>query len=678
MTVLLTPPRLQFFDNNGNPLSLGKVYTYIAGTNTPKATFTNESGLVQNANPIQLDSAGRASIWITGSYRIVVEDAGGSLITDDDNITSFNTIEDAANSYFQSFSGTGAQTVFTLSQDLGTDENAIMVFVDNGGSSAITNTPFFQSLTASGGQTVYTLSQDLGTDENAIMVFSNTTTKGYEPLKPTQFTTSGTTLTLTAAPTVTGADAVLVFKNPVLSGESAISEGFQVLNPNQYTLSGTSLTFSVAPASGVANILVFAPSTLVAAASASAAAADASADAAALSATSAAESAAKLSGTSSTSVAIGTGTKAFTTEADKFFNGQNVRVYSSANNANFMDGLATYSGTSLSVDVTSVGGSGTFTDWIVKVNGAKGATGGPVSDGSYGQITVTGGGSIWTVNTPVALTNDFRLTLTTGLPVTTADVTGATTLYCAPYKGNRIALYDGSAWNVRTSSQFSLALGTLTSGRPYDVFCYDNSTVPTLEFTAWTNDSTRATALVYQDGVLVKSGALTRRYLGTFYTTSTTATEDSAAKRLLYNYYNRVLRKMSRIESTASWAYSTAAFRQANGAAANQLEFIQGVAEDIVDCYVSSTAFSSATAARGIISGIGLDSTTVNSATVSTSLFVTNSAMANATALYKEVPAAGRHTLVWLERGAGTDTQTWYSQYIAGVGSSGITGSVWA
>ena len=107
---------------------------------------------------------------------------------------------------------------------------------------------------------------------------------------------------------------------------------------------------------------------------------------------------------------------------------------------------------------------------------------------------------------------DFRLTLTSATPVTPADVTGATTIYCTPYKGNQIALYDGSSsWNTRTSAEFSLALGTLTSGKPYDVFCYDNAGTPTLEFLAWTNDTTRATALVYQDGVLVKSGATTRR-----------------------------------------------------------------------------------------------------------------------------------------------------------------------
>ena len=49
----------QFFDNNGNVLSGGLLYTYEAGTTTPQTTFTSRSGTIANTNPIILDSAGR-------------------------------------------------------------------------------------------------------------------------------------------------------------------------------------------------------------------------------------------------------------------------------------------------------------------------------------------------------------------------------------------------------------------------------------------------------------------------------------------------------------------------------------------------------------------------------------------------------------------------------------------
>jgi hypothetical protein len=113
--------------------------------------------------------------------------------------------------------------------------------------------------------------------------------------------------------------------------------------------------------------------------------------------------------------------------------------------------------------------------------------------------------------------NQFRLTLTSGVAVTTGDVVNASTIYCTPYNGDVISLFNGSNWVPYTSNEFSLALGTLTNKKLYDVFCYANSGVPTLEFLVWTNDTTRATALTLQNGVLVKSGDATRRYLGTFY-----------------------------------------------------------------------------------------------------------------------------------------------------------------
>ena len=80
----------QFFDNNGNPLAGGLIYTYAAGTTTPIATFTSNSGATANSNPIVLDSAGRtpAQIWLTegNSYKFVLETSLGVAIKTDDNI----------------------------------------------------------------------------------------------------------------------------------------------------------------------------------------------------------------------------------------------------------------------------------------------------------------------------------------------------------------------------------------------------------------------------------------------------------------------------------------------------------------------------------------------------------------------------------------------------------------
>lgn len=259
--------------------------------------------------------------------------------------------------------------------------------------------------------------------------------------------------------------------------------------------------------------------------------------------------------------------------------------------------------------------------------------------------------------------NNFRLTLTSGTPVTTSDVTAAGTIYACPYNGNAIALYDGTNWNIRTSAEFSLALSGLTSGKPYDVFCYDNSGTPTLEFLVWTNDTTRATALTYQDGVLVKSGAATRRYLGTFYTTGTTTTEDSASKRFLYNYYYRVERPLiAALETTNTWTYTTNTWRQANANAANQLDFVLGVAEDAVFAHASTSA-RNGTAQQEAYVGIGLDSTSANSATLmpNANIFFSATHSVALNAEYIGTPSAGRHYLAWLEIDVtATGTTTWF------------------
>lgn len=80
----------QFFDNNGNPLSGGKLYTYEAGTTTPAVTYTSSSGSVANTNPIVLDSAGRiaAEIWLTvgDSYKFVLATSADVTIWTKDDI----------------------------------------------------------------------------------------------------------------------------------------------------------------------------------------------------------------------------------------------------------------------------------------------------------------------------------------------------------------------------------------------------------------------------------------------------------------------------------------------------------------------------------------------------------------------------------------------------------------
>lgn len=270
-----------------------------------------------------------------------------------------------------------------------------------------------------------------------------------------------------------------------------------------------------------------------------------------------------------------------------------------------------------------------------------------------------------------------RLTLTTALPVTVADVTAAVTIYYTPYIGNCIALYDGSvSWTLRNFSELSLAVGTITSGKNYDIFIYDNAGTAALEMSAaWASDTARTDALTRQDGVLVKSGATTRRYIGTFRTTSTTTTEDSKLKRFLWNAYNRRPVQMLAIEGTDSWTYTTATWRQANGSAANQVEIVTGQAEDAIQLTVAVQASNSN--AVQIAVGIGEDSTTVPSAnflrvgTIPTSTYTPVISMGSA------YPSIGYHKYCWLEFSTASGTGTWYGDNGSTTVQSGMTGTWW-
>lgn len=88
----------QFFDNNGNPLSGGKLWSYEAGTTTPQDTYTTSAGNVAHTNPIILDSAGRVStgeIWLIAgdSYKIVLTTSTDVLLATWDNIVGINDVQ---------------------------------------------------------------------------------------------------------------------------------------------------------------------------------------------------------------------------------------------------------------------------------------------------------------------------------------------------------------------------------------------------------------------------------------------------------------------------------------------------------------------------------------------------------------------------------------------------------
>jgi hypothetical protein len=163
-----------------------------------------------------------------------------------------------------------------------------------------------------------------------------------------------------------------------------------------------------------------------------------------------------------------------------------------------------------------------------------------------------------------------------GVAITSTDQSAQSTLYLNPYTGNQIALYDGTNWktSIASGAVVSLSITGLTSGRPYDVFAFDNAGVPALEFgTVWTTVNARADAIQLVNGVSLKSGTLTRRLVGTIMPTAPTTTNDTAIQRYVHNFDNQVSRRLF-VGDATSHTYNATATRIWNLNSGIQIQYV--------------------------------------------------------------------------------------------------------
>lgn len=77
----MPPGRARGWTNAGVPAAGCKLYTYEAGTSTPKETFQDAEGTVPHENPITLDAKGEALIYWEGNYKVDLRTAAGVQVT---------------------------------------------------------------------------------------------------------------------------------------------------------------------------------------------------------------------------------------------------------------------------------------------------------------------------------------------------------------------------------------------------------------------------------------------------------------------------------------------------------------------------------------------------------------------------------------------------------------------
>lgn len=98
-------PRFHAFDVNGLPLVGGKLYTYLPGTTTNKAAYTDTTFLTPTTNPIILDANGEATFYLNGSYKFVLKTPADVQLWSVDNVVGIPSATDPMT--FASVTSTG-------------------------------------------------------------------------------------------------------------------------------------------------------------------------------------------------------------------------------------------------------------------------------------------------------------------------------------------------------------------------------------------------------------------------------------------------------------------------------------------------------------------------------------------------------------------------------------------
>lgn len=302
-----------------------------------------------------------------------------------------------------------------------------------------------------------------------------------------------------------------------------------------------------------------------------------------------------------------------------------------------------------------------------------------------------------------------RPTLTSGVSVTTSDVSAATSIYYTPTVSEWIRIFDGTNDVLRTFAELTLALDSTSghtnyhqSGKNFDLFVYWNGSA--LVFASgppWTSDTARGTGagtteLEFFKGLWRNKNTITLRFgsasgntasvsarqatcIGSFRATADGQASDTQLKRFLSSLYNPAPRKMFANAETlgSSWTYSTFTFRQAHANTANKVEFLQAMPGGPARGRAIGTSSHSAGSVL-MFTGFGVNSTSINSGKAGLHPIVGANLSTQGISTFEGYTTLGYSYFAWLEAAVASGTTTWLAgDTTISAFSSGIQAEVW-
>lgn len=286
-----------------------------------------------------------------------------------------------------------------------------------------------------------------------------------------------------------------------------------------------------------------------------------------------------------------------------------------------------------------------------------------LADGGATALT-TGCGNVFANPTPYLCSPPVavdppkgRLTLTNGVPVMTADVTGATTIYYAPYSGQTVPVFDllTNVFDQQDVGQSGLSLSLSTfaaSGNVYDVFAETGrtGTVELCTGPSWSSGTggsnaargtgAGSTAITQQSGIWLNANHMTCSrsvasydcpayactYLGSFYATATGQTEQQFAPGAalggngsclcLYNAYNRVSVVSTSLDSNTTHTYGSTTWRPLSSTGSgglltgNSISVVDGLGQMLIDAKADVLTKGNTAASNAALIGVVVNSTT--------------------------------------------------------------------